>query len=264
MPQIDRDYTKYIDYLNNNYFEDRRMCEYIDIKLTAELKKYLPKIKTNDVLKLENDFRQGLITSLNLIFKDFNISLCDLYKEFKYTLPNFIYYLKIHNLNTVEDLRNRIIKLIDEKFVEEQEYVDYFNEHNKYIEFLLSIPEDFDFSEVIIELKNNEFAQKIFVDKNIRKSTTIFDAAIPRLRSILISMYSDVNFIDACCNRNYEKYYAKMYQKNTPERLKHEIFRSLIESYNKSCKEEIIDFELYDNYDIIDFFSEKLDVYMKA
>ena len=59
-----------------------------------------------------------------------------------------------------------------------------------------------------------------------------------------------------------KRFYTKIYTKFTPEYLKHMIFRDIIEEYNNLEYEGIIDFKFYDKYDIIDFFSSKLDIYM--
>ena len=266
MNNVDRDYTKYIDYMNrvDTIFgiDDTFECTHADITTIGFDKSYYKQFYDVFEYPINHCCLWRLFDKVaKMIFVDFNITLDDVFEELKYILPNFIYYLKKYNLNTVDDLRNNIMKLIDERLDMEQRRVNYFNDHKNYLDYLLSTPEDFDFSNVICEIKENHFT-KIYLSETEKKSIKVYDAAIPRLRTILISMYSDYEFIYKCCKMWHEKHYSKIYPRFSPEYLKHMIFSDMIEEYNNLYDNGLIDFELCGMYRIIDFFSKKLDVYM--
>ena len=115
----------------------------------------------------------------------------------------------------------------------------------------------------IKEIKDYDYYALICLTEDDKEGTTVYDAAIPRLRSIMISLYTNSDFIESCCDSKYKKHYTKIYSdKYGYEYLKHEVFENLLLCYDDAYDEGFIDVKLDTVYDIIDFFSNKLDMYM--
>ena len=265
MTEINKKYTKYIDYLNNDETIFRkneiRDCLVFDISIIGFEYSYYNQFKEGyNIQFLDRQFDDSFNKVAKMIFKDFNITLYDLYKEFKNTLPNFIYYLKIRNLNTIDDLRNRIMKIIDDYMVYEEKNANYFKQFNNYLKFLLSIPEDFDFSNIIKEMIEDKFiSSRIYHTKD--KRLLVNDLLIPNLRSIMIYMLTENDYIDIAMNCEYADYGV-----STPMYIKYDLLNEILtfygELYNYVDEDDILVCYFGDNCDVIDFFIKRLDKYM--